>query len=225
MPPTTDPAMENNPSPTPLLFNDVYFNSWVKPLAPSPPVWAPFPRLPFELRLRIWYLALQQHRMIELDLCHTAGEDHVPNYAGGCDYGSHYTDDQDYVLSFADDSDGTGYADRNHLGRIVSSRTPSYTCRLRGRGSYAASLSVLLRVSREARAAALSFYHIHLPLSTGEVLYLSSECDVVYVRFRKIYYIKPLNAMLVDLLHDARAYDYKDHGYGGLLFYLTTSNV
>ncbi|KAH6618340.1 hypothetical protein B0J18DRAFT_276327 [Chaetomium sp. MPI-SDFR-AT-0129] len=187
-------SLNTDSGPTPLLFNDVYFNNWVKPLPPSPPVWAPFTRLPSELRLHIWHLALQQHRMIELDLClkATTGKNDVPNYA--------------------DDRGGARYAERNHLGRIVSSRNPSYTCSLRGRRSYAPTLSVLLRVSREARTAALSFYHIHLPLSTGQVLYLSSEYDVVYIRRPIVYDRNPLNTMLVDFLHDARAYDYKDHG-------------
>ncbi|KAH6636525.1 hypothetical protein F5144DRAFT_182956 [Chaetomium tenue] len=187
-----DEIMANNLNPTPLLFNDVYFSRCEEPVSPSPSIWAPFPRLPAELRLRIWLLPLQQHRMIEVDLHPTAG-----------------------------DNDTSQYADRNQLGRIVSGRSQSYTSRLRGRGSYAASLAPLLRVSREARAAALSFYHIHLPLGSGQVLYLSSEYDVVYVRPRRP---KPIHtppetdpdpefgAILVDFLHDARAHDYKDHG-------------
>ncbi|KAL2146622.1 hypothetical protein VTI28DRAFT_3121 [Corynascus sepedonium] len=198
----TDPAnagesMGNNLNPTPLLFNDVYFSRWEEPMSPSPPIWAPFPRLPAELRLRIWLLLLQQHRMIEVDLHPTTGNNGTPQYA-----------------------------DRNHLGRIVSGRSRSYTSRLRGRGSYAASLTPLLCVSREARAAALSFYHIHLPLGGGQVLYLNPEYDVVYVRPRAP---KPINrlppetdpdpefgAILVDFLHDARAYDYKDQGVSHL---------
>ncbi|KAK3293708.1 uncharacterized protein B0H64DRAFT_327382 [Chaetomium fimeti] len=191
--------MGNNLNPTPLLFNDVYFSRWEEPTAPSPSIWAPFPRLPAELRLRIWLLSLQQHRMIEVDLHPTTGDDDAPQYA-----------------------------DSNHLGRIISGRSRSYTSRLRGRGSYAASLTslTLLRVSCEARAAALSFYHIHLPLGTGQVLYLSSEYDVIYVRPRRP---KPINrppetdpdpefgTILVDFLHDARAYDYKDQGVSHLV--------
>ncbi|KAL2173261.1 uncharacterized protein P884DRAFT_265207 [Thermothelomyces heterothallicus CBS 202.75] len=165
---------------------------------PAPSIWAPFPRLPAELRLRIWLLSLQQHRMIEVDL---------------------------YPATATGDNDTPQYADRNHLGRIVSGRNRTYTSRLRGRGSYAASLTPLLRVSREARAAALSFYHIHLPLGTGQVLYLSPEYDVVYVRprwprpIRRLPEIDPkpeFGVILVDFLHDARAYDYKDQGVSHL---------
>jgi hypothetical protein len=193
--------MGNDANQTPLLFNDVYFSRWEEPIPPSLSIWAPFPRLPAELRLHIWQLSLQQHRMIEVDIYPTAG----------------------------DHADTPQYADRNHLGRIVSCRSPSYTSRLRGHGSYAAyaaSLTPLLRVSREARAAALSFYHIHLPLGIGQILYLSSEYDVVYVRPRPPKPIKrppeadpkpEFGVILVDFLHDARAYDYKDRGYSSLL--------
>ncbi len=194
-PKTPDEAVGkgNNLNPTPLLFNDVYFSRQEKPTCPSPSTWAPFSRLPAELRLRIWLLPLQQHRMIEVDV-----------YGG--------------------DNDAPQYADRNHLGRIVSGR--SYTSRLRGRGHCASSLTSLLRVSHEARQAALSFYHIHLPLGTGQVLYLSSEYDVVYVRprLRESTRLPPerdpipnFGAILVDFLHDARAYDYNDKGHVFLL--------
>lgn len=52
------------------------------------------------------------------------------------------------------------YTNLNRLGNIVSAR--GYTLSLSGRG-YALSLSPLLRVNRETRQAALSFYRVHLP--------------------------------------------------------------
>ncbi|KAH6612914.1 hypothetical protein B0J18DRAFT_460782 [Chaetomium sp. MPI-SDFR-AT-0129] len=189
---TTNPAnvdedARTNLDPTPLLFNDVYFERHSEStFSPSPFTWAPFSRLPAELRLHIWKLSLQQHRMIEVDILTIARND-IPQYTN-----------------------------RNHLGRIISDK--NYTRRLRGRESYALSLTPLLRVSHEARAAALSFYHIHLPLNTGQVLYLNSEYDVVYARPRHkkhpvgFNYLQDHMFLLVDFLHDVRAYDHKDHG-------------
>jgi hypothetical protein len=186
---------------TPLLFNDVYFGQEDKPTpAPAWSTWTPFPRLPAELRLHIWLLHLgRQHRMIDLDL------------------GPATDDDKDNGPS-----PSQPYSDRNHLGRVVSSRR--YTLSIRGRGSLAdvACPTWLLRVNREARDAARSFYHIGLPLSAGQVLYLNSEYDVVYIRPRRPKYLytpglprldPAFGPMLVDFLHDARAYDYKDQGF------------
>lgn len=185
-------VIENNNSTPPMLFNDVFFRP--APCDNPGSTWAPFPRLPPELRLDIWLLYLRQHRMIEVDLRPAA------------------TDDPDARQI---------YTDRNHLGRIVSGRR--YTFSIRGPGPYTAFLSCILRVNHEAREAARSFYHIHLPLHAGGVFYLSPEYDVVFVRPRD-----PMAALrrsadshpyfgfetiFVDFLHDARAYDYKDQGY------------
>ena len=80
--------------------------------APCGGVWAPFPRLPssFELRLRVWLLHLQRHRMIELDVCGVA------------------TDEME-------DPRPDQYTERNHFGRIVSGGP--YALAIRGRGSWA----------------------------------------------------------------------------------------
>ncbi|KAL2155732.1 hypothetical protein VTH82DRAFT_474 [Thermothelomyces myriococcoides] len=109
------------------------------------------------------------------------------------------------------------------MGKIVSGR--GYTLSIKGRGSYAASLSPLLWVNREARHAALCFYHIRLPLPSprGErVLYLNSEYDVLCVQpqypYRAYVNRTPLRlaTVLIDVLHDIRAYDYKDQGIAHL---------
>ncbi|KAH6838346.1 hypothetical protein B0I37DRAFT_387563 [Chaetomium sp. MPI-CAGE-AT-0009] len=177
--------------PTHMLFNDLHFSHLeaVSPI-PSFSAWLLFPRLPVELRLHIWTVHLQRHRMIEIDICPA-------------------------------DEDPHGYTDRNHLRRIVSGRR--YTFNIRGRGpSFVPPLSLLLQVNREARGAVLSFYHIRLPLPgrqhKEQVLYLNPDYDVVYVRPRKP---KPgtyrqFATLLVDFLHDARAYDYKDQGVAHL---------
>ncbi|KAK4100560.1 hypothetical protein N658DRAFT_516620 [Parathielavia hyrcaniae] len=172
-------GLGNNLNPTPQLFNDVGRSRYLRPR----PHGRRFPASHPNCVCASGCFHLQQHRMIEVNLHPTAGDNDIPQYA-----------------------------DRNHLGRIVSGRSRGYTSRLRGHGSY----------DREARAAALSFYHIHLPLSTGQVLYLSPEYVVVYVRPRPPKPIKQpperdpdpeFGVILVDFLHDARAYDYKDQGY------------
>lgn len=174
------------------IYNDVHFRPRNQVICDS---WALFPQLLPELRLHIWQVFLQQHRMIELGI-RADGDENGPQ--------SHY------------------YTDRNHLGNIVSGR--NYSLTISGRG-YTASLSPLLRVSSEARQAALDFYRVQLPfpLRDGErVLYLNPEYDVLYVRpeFRSPnmpptdVQPKPRAAsVLVDFLHDARAYDPKDKGF------------
>ena len=204
---------ENKPT-TPLLFNDVYFHGGREAVSPAPDTtstWNSFPRLPVELRLHIWLLFLRQHRMIEVDLSPVAG-------------------------------DCPRYTNRNHLGRIVSGHL--YTLHLRGRGAYAASLSPLLRVNREARGAAHSFYHVHLPfpaqqdtLGAQQILYLSPEYDIVCVRPRRPEitsdprtrrnrrHYPRFSTILVDFLHDARAYDYKDQGHVSIHSSLASSSL
>ncbi len=182
---------------SPVLFNDVYVNRWeaVAPAPfPCPAAWTPFPfpRLPSELRLDIWRLHLQRHRMIEIDIGAGVGPG---------------------------DSESHSYATHNHLGRIVSAGR--YYLAIRDDES--PPVSALFQVNREARGAALRFYHIHLPFKRGgPILYLNSEYDVVFARRKysaviwdpSIPSIRPDFAkLLVDFLHDARAYDCKDQGY------------
>ena len=92
---------------------------------------------------------------------------------------------------------------------------------IRGRGCYASALSPLLWVNSEARQATLSFYQIHLPFPgkyKDQVLYLNPEYDVVHVRPRRtertdVDHGPAIGTLLVDFLHDAKAYDYKGQGY------------
>ncbi|KAH6641879.1 hypothetical protein F5144DRAFT_482231 [Chaetomium tenue] len=178
--------------PTPMLFNDVHF-SHCEAVSPVPcfPAWPLFSRLPVELRLHIWTLHLQRHRMIELDI-------------------------------FPADDDPHCYTDRNDLGRLVSGRR--YTFSVRGRGrSFAPPFSLLLQVNREARMVALNFYHIHLPFPgrqyKEQILYINADYDVVYVRPRQRRsrdHPQGCADLLVDFLHDARAYDNKGQGVAHL---------
>ncbi|KAK3291058.1 uncharacterized protein B0H64DRAFT_349857 [Chaetomium fimeti] len=196
--------MENNTTtPGPLLFNDVYSSRW-EALSPAlGTAFFPFRRLPVELRLHVWLLSLQRYRMIEVDI-------------------SSRTDD-----GVANSLESRCYIDPNHLGRVISGG--GYTLALRGHESKTTPL--ILQVNREARGAALSFYQIHLPFPKWQyreqVLYLNPKYDVVFVRPRRPKTPPGWNSMnprpepkfanlLVDLLHDARAYDYKDQGVAHL---------
>ncbi|KAI0412977.1 hypothetical protein F5X98DRAFT_353385 [Xylaria grammica] len=100
---------------------------------------------------------------------------------------------------------------RNSLGRVVSGTHYSVTAN----GS--SLLSKLLRVSSEARAAALQFYRVHLPShfklcdkGGHGTLFLNPEFDTVHIKpGREIH-------NFVDLLHDLRAYDPLDVGLRNL---------
>lgn len=84
------------------LFNDVFF---APPASNSPQdtPWLPFPRLPPELSLHVWWLFLHKHRMIELQI------------KGGrrSSYNSPYTN-------------------RNHLNKVLSGRDYRLRIRGRG---------------------------------------------------------------------------------------------
>jgi hypothetical protein len=193
--PQNESMIENKE--TVRLFNDVFFSRTAPPAIWD--TWDPFPRLPVELRMSIWLLFLQRHRMIEVSIRAADDED-------GTTYPGH-----------DDDAQSRFYTHRNYLGRIVSGR--GYTLYIKGRG-YATSFSPLLWVNSEARQAALGFYRVHLPFprqAGGQVLYLNPEHDVIYVRPE---YPPPTvrlrirpDTVLPDFLHDVRAYDPKDQGY------------
>jgi hypothetical protein len=181
------------------LYNDVHFSR-----AAAPPVdqgWAPFPRLPAELRLHIWLLFLRRRRMIEVGVRPAKDEE------GGAYPG--------------DDAEGQSrfYARLNHLGNRVSGR--GYTLVLKGGQGFATALNPLLGVSSEARQVALGFYRVHLPFPGrhGEqLLYFNPEYDVLSAWPACVYrtegFVPMPNAatVLVDLLCDMRAYDPKDQG-------------
>ncbi|KAK3902842.1 hypothetical protein C8A05DRAFT_43825 [Staphylotrichum tortipilum] len=185
------------PTPTPpRLFNDVHFQRW-EPQGPRHAApWAPFARLPPELRRYLWLACLRRHRMIDLDICAAAGEDAAVHSGHGSQYYSH----------------------RNALGNIVSGRDYVLSW-CGGHQGPAGAYSPLLWVSREARRAALAFYRVQLPffgLQRDRVLYLNPAYDVVSIQPQ----CKPGHAvshiLLADLLHDIKAYDRKGQGVAHL---------
>ena len=184
------------------LFNDLHF----APTASSPVnrVWAPFPRLPVELRLQIWLVFLRRHRMIEVGIRPDKNED-----------GDTYPGEIPLMSRF--------YARHNHLGKRVSDR--GYTLVFKGGQGFATALNPLLWVNSEARQTALGFYRVHLPFPGREgdqLLYLNPEYDVLYAWPAYVYrtythdtpFVSMPNAatLLVDLLCDLRAYDPRDRG-------------
>ncbi|ROW01880.1 hypothetical protein VMCG_05571 [Cytospora schulzeri] len=180
------------------LYNDVHFRKSHPVIYDS---FALFPLLPRELRLHIWLLFLQRHRMIELGI---------------------------HAADATDEQQSCYYTDRNRLGNTVSGR--NYTLSIKGRG-YAASLSPLLRVSKEARYIALDFYRIQLPFprNNGEqLLFVNPDYDCLYVRSDSQPSSTPpvafppeprAAAVLVDFLHDVRAFDPKDQGVAHLALF------
>jgi hypothetical protein len=182
----------------PRLFNDVHFERW-EPPAPRDTTFAPFSRLPAELRLQVWQAGLRRHRMIELEIC-AAREEIAGTYPG-------------------DGSQSRYYTERNTLGNVVSGRRYVLSWRGLGRRDHAGAYSPLLWVNHEARRATLAFYRVHLRffgLQREHVLYLNPEYDVVSIQPPGPEGQSPPGpnplTLLADFLHDVKAYDLKEHG-------------
>ncbi|KAK4033117.1 hypothetical protein C8A01DRAFT_19911 [Parachaetomium inaequale] len=211
--PRSEPAIDDEVDVR--LFNNVY-SSRAAPLPTGAvsDVWAPFCRLPAELRRLVWLLFLRRHRMIDVTLGlepATVEREKGTPYPGDLSEGAK----------------PRYYTHRNHLGNVVSSR--GYTVAIEG-DRFAAWLSPLLWVNSEARETALDFYRVRLPAPRrhpGRLLYLNPEYDVLYVRpCSKSEFLpapdipqhrdpRPL-AVLVDFICDIRAYDPKDQGIANL---------
>jgi hypothetical protein len=196
---TRDATVDNNTAidntASVRIFNDVYLSRTTPPTTDNGR-WTLFSCLPAELRLHIWLLFLQECRFIELQVS----------------------------IDVDEDGQSRSYTDRNSLDRVVSGR--DYTLELigtDGRG-YAAPLSPLLWVNHEARQTTLSFYRVHLPFpryDADQVLYLNPEYDVLYVsphiaRAEPPMLLSQYSGLnpLPDFLHDVRAHDPRDQGYG-----------
>lgn len=151
---------------------------------PSAHTFHPFSLLPKELRLQIWEDAIPQERMIRVSL-----KPHT---------------DRRYDLAAAEPR----YLQKNHLKRPISGER--YRALVCGRQLN----SKFLRVSGEARGAALGFYRVHIPVyMTGpshtrrSTLYFNPEHD-----FLHIWADAPVKETLIDFLWDLRAYDPRDVG-------------
>ncbi|KAK4240431.1 hypothetical protein C8A03DRAFT_42048 [Achaetomium macrosporum] len=189
----------------PRLYNDVYFNRAAGSAACDS--FAPFPRLPTELRLLVWLFFLRRQRMIRLAI------------RAAPEWDEFWQSDTSTTES-SDQHQSRYYTGRNHLGSPISGR--EYWLHIDPHG-HAASLSPLLWVNREARREALGFYRIHLPYSVSawrdseRVLYLNPEYDVLSFfdwlpNRQRLPDRDAVVAVLVDFLHDIRAYDRKGQG-------------
>lgn len=184
----TNMNAENESLPAVHLYNDVHFKPWLPYPSDS---WDPFPRLPVELRLRIWQLFLERHHRM---VCLTV--DCLPGNAP-----SQY------------------YLGRNHLGRIVSGR--DYTLRIHGKDNAATPSPLLRvnREARQV-ALDFYHVQLPFPRPDAEkVLYLNAKYDVLHLQLSDESISTPVHSWeldpgttWVDLLHDLRAYDRKDKG-------------
>ncbi|PKS08155.1 hypothetical protein jhhlp_005431 [Lomentospora prolificans] len=95
-----------------------------------------FPRLPADLRIAIWHASLERHRLLEVEIAPPPEDKRTQSGSGR-----------------------RPYQTKNALGKPVSGR--DYEIIVHGLQIH----SKLLRVTREARRAALSFYRVHLPCS------------------------------------------------------------
>lgn len=148
---------------------------------PEPVTFHPFPRLPKELRLQVWEDALPQERMLRVSLTPHKG--------------------RRYDRAAAEPR----YAHRNPLGNPVSGER----YRAVVHGGRRPVHSKLLRVNREARAAAQRFYRVRIPVylagpthTARSVLYFNPEHDMLH-----IWADAPVRDTLLDFLWDLRAYD------------------
>lgn len=220
---TSEPPPKRGPV---RLYNDVYFRtSDPEPCGTLEP-WAPFPRLPPELRLHVWFLALRKYRLIEVHISATSSQD-----------------------------SSKLYTDRNHLGRVVSGRhynlqmrggshvrtlSPLLWVNREAREATLAFYRVHLPLPRVKHYAAPMLYmpppsmqrheqhalptpnqsHEHrfvIPpppprrnRSGNRVLYLSPEFDVLSVNPGRDSNVGI--TLLPDLLHDIKSYDPRGQG-------------
>ncbi|KAK3290944.1 uncharacterized protein B0H64DRAFT_451522 [Chaetomium fimeti] len=146
---TGELAAENEDDGDVRLFNDVYWSS-VVPRATDDTRWFPFRRLPPELRLHIWWLFLQKHRMIELN-----------------------------IFGDRDSPYNNAYADRNHLNKVVSGRAYRVEIHGRGYAVSLSPLLWVNSESRQATLGYYRV-HLPFPGPGGDrVLYLNPEHDVL----------------------------------------------
>jgi hypothetical protein len=151
----THPAEINT---TVRLFNNVYFDRTLPQATCDIQPWAPFPRLPPELRLHVWQLFLQQHRMIELEL--------------------RFGNNQDKSL---------WYTAPNHLGRIVSGRGYLLDIGNRGYSASLSPLLWVNSEARQATLHFYRVHLPFRGLGADRLLYLNPEYDVLYIDSEKSY--------------------------------------
>lgn len=143
-----------------------------------------FPSLPKELRLQIWELAIPAERLIRVSLKPHEG--------------------RRYELAAAEPR----YLQKNALRKPISGER--YRAVVEGTKLH----SKFLRVTSEARDAALAFYRVHIPVYfTGPsrtertTLYLNPEHDVLHIEADD-----PVKETLIDFFWDLKAYDPRDVG-------------
>ncbi|KAK8136508.1 hypothetical protein PG984_004448 [Apiospora sp. TS-2023a] len=182
------------------IFNDKYGHS--RPDRPET-TFSLFPRLPPEIRVKVFQSFLERHRIIQVRLSLSS-----PNGGSG------------------ETGDGTPpYTTHNDLGNIVSGDTYRICA-----SKYLAP-SELFFVNHEAREVARRFYRVKVPCylypTQGSIfpfpkpdttfLY-NPEFDILHIQ-----YFSTLQ-LLVDFVHDVKAHDCKDVGIVNLALHIDWDN-
>ena len=170
------------------ILNDSYLFECPKPAEST---FSMFSKLPQEIALTIWKLVLRLQRIIGITV---KARVVYPEY--------HFLHRMPYST-------------KNRLGNIVSNQGYSLSITTDHR------LTPLLQVNRQSRQAALEFYRVHIPYYQDNLdhkpqqhLYLNPEFDVLHI---KAYGTRDdFTDVIVDFLHDAKAYDVQGHGIRNL---------
>ncbi|KAK8111404.1 uncharacterized protein PG998_007861 [Apiospora kogelbergensis] len=162
-----------------------------------------FPRLPPEIRVKIFLGFLERHRIIQVRLSLPS-----PNAGSG------------------ETGDGAPpYTARNHLGNVVSGDTYRICA-----SKYLAP-SVLFSVSHEARDVARRFYRVKVPCylypTQGSIFpFPKPDTTFLYNPDFDILHIQYFSTLqlLVDFVHDVRAHDHKGIGILNLALHIDWDN-
>jgi hypothetical protein len=152
-----------------------------------------FPRLPLELRRRIWKFSLPTQRLLKITLtaAGSTGDPASPFENNVMDSPVHAT-----------------YQNENHLGNIVSGA--GYYVRL----DSTKTVSPLLYVSHEASAVVRRIFRVQVPTvqcighTSSPFLQFCPKRDTILVAIER----KEDEAYFADFVHDAQAYDHKRKG-------------
>ena len=152
-----------------------------------------FPRLPLELRRRIWKFSLPTQRLLKITLT-AAGSTGDPA--------------SPFENSVMDSPVHATYQNENHLGNIVSGA--GYYVRL----DSTKTVSPLLYVSHEASAVVRRIYRVQVPTvqcighTSSPFLQFCPKRDTILVAIER----EEDKAYFADFVHDAQAYDPKRKG-------------
>ncbi len=157
-----------------------------------------FPKLPTELRLRIWRLSVERHRLIEVEV--------------------------EALPDSGDDAHRPPYSTTNALNKLISSR--NYAVTVQGFRLHSKLLRVNSESRKEALRFYRVHIPCYLRASRRversikSTLYFNPEYDFIQLEAGG-----PVETTFVDFLHDIRAYDPRDAGLVNLAIDSNGMNV